>query len=460
MAGKVISLPYGFQPREYQLNKWRFIEQGGKRAVSVWHRRAGKDLTEWNMLICQAFRRVGQYFYFYPEYNQGRKAIWEGHCNDGRRFIDFVPEQLIVQKNSQEMFLRLRGPNGGAGSSIQIVGTDKIDSIMSSNPIGCVFSEYSLQNPDAWTFVRPILKVNGGWAVFNFTPRGLNHAHELYQMALDNDDWFCERLAACEHPELNPGRIPVTNVLTLEDIESERKSGMSDAKIRQEYFVDFQASSDDILIPIDLIEEAMTRIVGYKDSPMVAGLDVGLSLAGDPSAICVRQGGKIIMLEEARFDNYRELAGWVYKHLSTVGCTTIYVDGIGWGAGAAEMLQTLYPHLSVNAINVAESASADDQFSRLRDEIWWSARRWFEGKLCSIDKSLPLARKLVSELSSVRYDWTPANKIKVMSKQEMKKAENGGKSPNLADAFCLAVYGRSLGTGDSQTFECPNYLVA
>ena len=80
--------------------------------------------------------------------------------------------------------------------------------------------------------------------------------------------------------------------------------------------------------------------------------------------------------------------------------------------------------------------------------------------MCSIPSSLPNSRKLISELSSVQYSWTPANKIKVMSKQDMKKAENGGKSPNLADAFCLAVYGRPMGMGDAQSWDSPNYLVA
>jgi hypothetical protein len=450
-----LTLPYGYVPRPYQLPLWNHIQNGGKRAISVWHRRAGKDVNLWNMMICQAFQKKGQYFYFYPEYNQGRKAIWEGHCNDGRRFKDFLPPVLIERENGQEMFIRTIN-----GSSIQIVGTDKIDSIMSSNPIGCVFSEFSLQNPAAWDFVRPILKVNGGWAVFNFTPRGLNHAWELYQMAMDNDDWFCERLAACNHPEFNPGKVPATNVLSVQDIEDERKSGMSDSLVRQEYFCDFQASSDDILIPIELIESAVDRIIGYHNAPMVAGLDVGLSLNGDPSAICIRQGGRIICLEEARYDDYDKLAGWVYKHMASYGCSVVYVDGIGWGAGAAHALRKLYPHFSVNAINVAESASADEQFSRLRDEIWWRAREWFEARQCSLPRSLPLTRKLIAELSSVRYDWTTANKVKVMSKVEMKKAENGGKSPNLADAFCLAVYGRAFEVSQKNDESTHSYLVA
>src|SRR5262245_10054493 len=38
-----IILPNRWQPRPYQRRLWSYLEGGGKRAVAVWHRRAGKD---------------------------------------------------------------------------------------------------------------------------------------------------------------------------------------------------------------------------------------------------------------------------------------------------------------------------------------------------------------------------------------------------------------------------------
>ena len=40
---KRIKIPNRWQPRSYQMDLWRYLENGGKRAVAVWHRRAGKD---------------------------------------------------------------------------------------------------------------------------------------------------------------------------------------------------------------------------------------------------------------------------------------------------------------------------------------------------------------------------------------------------------------------------------
>lgn len=209
--------------REYQKPLWRYLQNGGKKAFCLWHRRSGKDIVLWNFIICKAVERVGIYFYFLPTYTQGKKIIWDGITNDGIKFIEYIPKELIKNQNGQEMKIELIN-----GSLIQIIGTDNYDSIRGTNPIGCVFSEYAFQNPQAWEVVKPILKVNGGWSVFNTTPNGKNHAFDLWNMAINNTDWFTELLTVTD-----------TNVLSPQDIEEERTEGMSEEMIQQEYYVSF-----------------------------------------------------------------------------------------------------------------------------------------------------------------------------------------------------------------------------
>ncbi len=170
-----IRLPLGYKCRSYQIPFWEAAKDGFKRFVLVWHRRAGKEKTCWNYLIMQAVKKVGIYYYFFPHFSQGRKILWDGIDKEGFRFLDHIPKELISgNPNSTEMKIRLRN-----GSIIQIIGTNNIDSIVGTNPIGCVFTEYSLQDPRAWSLIRPILVENGGWAVFNFTPRGANHGKDI-----------------------------------------------------------------------------------------------------------------------------------------------------------------------------------------------------------------------------------------------------------------------------------------
>jgi phage terminase large subunit len=219
-----VTVPYNFHCRDYQIAFFEAMRSGKKRAVLVWHRRAGKEKTCWNYLIMQACRKVGIYYYFFPHYGQGRKILWDGVDKSGLKFLDHIPPELIQGKpNSTEMKIRLKN-----GSLIQIIGSDNVDTIVGTNPIGCIFTEYSLQDPKAWQLIRPILTENEGWAVFNFTPRGANHAKDLYEMAQSNKDWFCELLT-----------VDNTKVLTAEDIQKERDSGMSEDFIQQEFYCSF-----------------------------------------------------------------------------------------------------------------------------------------------------------------------------------------------------------------------------
>ena len=166
-----ITIPHLFQPREYQLPIFKAIDNGYKRIIQVWHRRAGKEKTDINIVAKKIFERVGAYYYIFPTYNQGKKILWNGADKEGTRFLDHFPEATRKRNVGNEMFIEFKN-----GSTFQVVGSDNIDSIVGTNPLGVVFSEYSLQDPQAWDYIRPILAENDGWAIFNFTPRGDNHA--------------------------------------------------------------------------------------------------------------------------------------------------------------------------------------------------------------------------------------------------------------------------------------------
>jgi phage terminase large subunit len=56
-----ISLPYKFRPRPYQLPVLRALDNGAKRVVAVWHRRAGKEKTFLNYTAAATIDRVGSY---------------------------------------------------------------------------------------------------------------------------------------------------------------------------------------------------------------------------------------------------------------------------------------------------------------------------------------------------------------------------------------------------------------
>lgn len=263
-----IRLPYKFDPREYQLPFLRAMDSGKKRAVLVWHRRAGKDKTVFNFTIREAVKRVGSYYYFLPSYNQGRKIIWDGADKDGFRFLHHIPKALIDgQPNNTDMKVRLTN-----GSLIQVIGTDNIDSIVGTNPVGCVFSEYPLGDPRAWEFIRPILRENGGWAVFCYTPRGKNHGYELFEMARSNPEWFCQQLTVDD----TYGR---GGIVGPAEIQAERDAGMPENLIQQEYYVSFDAAVEHAVFGQQVFkareEGRVTRVPHDVRLPVTCYWDMG-----------------------------------------------------------------------------------------------------------------------------------------------------------------------------------------
>jgi phage terminase large subunit len=214
-----------FKPRPYQLKLIKAFEQEKyKRLLVIWPRRAGKDFTSFNILLRAALKRVATYYIVLPTFSQGRRVIWDAITNDGERFMDFIPKELIQKTNEQQMKITLIN-----SSVIQIVGSDNYDALVGVNLGGAIFSEYALQDPRGYQFLRPVLTANEGWAIFISTPRGKNSLWELYQIAKQHPDWWISHLTVEE-----------TSHIPLDLIEKERNEGlMSEDLIQQEYYCSF-----------------------------------------------------------------------------------------------------------------------------------------------------------------------------------------------------------------------------
>lgn len=255
---------------------WTYLEQGGKRAVAVWHRRAGKDSVALNWCAVAAHQRVGNYWHMLPEAKQARKAIWNGIDRQGRRIIDQVfPKAIRTRTVDDEMMIALK-----CGSTWQVLGSDTYNSNVGSNPVGVVFSEYSLSKPAAWDYIRPILKENGGWAAFIYTPRGKNHGKRMLDIAMREPGWFAELLG-----------VDQTNILTPEDIEDERREGMSEEMIQQEYYVSFEGAVEGAYYAKELAaarkqHRILPAIPYVQSEPVNTFWDLG---ANDTTAIWLHQ---------------------------------------------------------------------------------------------------------------------------------------------------------------------------
>lgn len=230
-----ISLPNDWEPRGYQLPLWSYLERGGTRAVAIWHRRAGKDSVCLNWAAVAAHLRTGTYWHCLPHASQARKAIWEAvNPHTGIRLIDQAfPRALRESTRENDMMIRFKN-----GSTWQVVGSDNYNSLVGSPPVGVVFSEWALCDPAAWDYIRPILVENGGWAFFITTPRGRNHGYSMFNLAMQSEDWFGEKLTVDQTQALD------ADALANEKAELISLYGEDDGLIRyeQEYECSFDAA--------------------------------------------------------------------------------------------------------------------------------------------------------------------------------------------------------------------------
>lgn len=231
-----IALPYGkWRPRPHQLRLWKYLQRGGKRAIAVWHRRAGKDEVCLHRSAVAAFERPGNYWHCLPEFEQGRKAIWTAiNAHTGKRRIDEAfPQQIRANTNDNEMFIRFVN-----GSTWQVIGSDRYNATVGAGVAGIVYSEWALANPSAWAYHRPMVEENNGWAAFITTPRGRNHAHAMYEHARHSRDWFAELLTADDTGQLSKEALATA----LNEYCALYGRDVGNAQFQQEYYCDWVAA--------------------------------------------------------------------------------------------------------------------------------------------------------------------------------------------------------------------------
>jgi phage terminase large subunit len=326
-----IYLPYKFTLRDYQVEPWNaMLLPDYRRGLMVVPRRNGKDILCWNALIAKAMQRPALYYYVAPYYNQIRQIIWEGFDKDGRRFLDYIPKELI--KNMTKLDMRIDLING---SQIKLQGSDEINRIVGTNPFGIIFTEFSLHKPAAWEYLRPILAENGGWAMFNGTPRGMNHFYEQYLAANSDPKWFCQYLTRDD-----------TGIPTLEAIEEDRKSGMPEELIQQEYYCSFLAgevgSYYGDLMQMLRNEGHMCQVPWDPKLPVYTSWDLGVD---DSNSIWFAQAHR----DTVRLIDYYEDTNKGLQHYIKVCQNKPYVYG---------------GHFAPHDITVREYASGEDPKSR------------------------------------------------------------------------------------------------
>ena len=229
--------------------------------------------------------------------------------------------------------------------------------------------------------------------------------------------------------------------------------GVESATVLVEVMGQFPRTDDATVIAPDLVRSAMGRDVALSVSePIVWGVDVARS-GGDASALVKRQGNTVIECKTYNNMDLMELCGALTVEYDA--CTAnsrpdeVCIDVIGLGAGVYDRLKEM-GDMPVVPVNVAEAPSIRGTYLNLRAELWFTMRDWLMRRDCR----LPQDEHLYAELIAPQFDYNSAGKIRLESKDKMRR--RGVKSPDRADALAMtfssagAVFNGAAGRGWTQ----------
>jgi hypothetical protein len=221
----------------------------------------------------------------------------------------------------------------------------------------------------------------------------------------------------------------------IEDIKA--KYGENSNAWRVRVLGEFPTTDDETVIPLELVLSAVGRNVSPLEYYPTWGVDVA-RFGDDRTALAKRQANKLI--EPVKHWSGTDLMVTAGKIRAEYEAThydmrprEILIDAIGLGAGVYDRCREM--GLPVRAINVGEAAATRENCMRLRDELWFKGREWFQDRSCC----MPQDDALIAELTAPTYTFTSTGKMVVESKADMKK--RGMRSPDLADAFLLTFAG-------------------
>lgn len=223
-----------------------------------------------------------------------------------------------------------------------------------------------------------------------------------------------------------------SRLVTVESIrDKEEIYGKNSSEYRISVLGELPIENDNTLILHDWVEDASRKRFDVEEAhPVILGVDCS-GMGKDRLAVAPRQGPNVYEIRTCPKLNSTEQTAYVLDCVREYNAFAVMVDSIGYGWAVYEKLRDLITRCY--SVNVGV-ASDKPQFDRLRDELWWDLRTKFETGMISIPKD-PI---LKNELSNIKKSGTVLTKIKIESKESMKKRLKV--SPDRADALVLSLY--------------------
>lgn len=261
----------------------------------------------------------------------------------------------------------------------------------------------------------------------------------------NSGQWAIHRMNSENHPNVLTGRQVVPGAVTRSYIDEilQEAGDKNTALYRSRVLGLYPEQGDDVLIPLSVAEKAQERWKKFERNPDALGVDVA------------RFGSDETVMIPFFTDGPSRHAGMptVRKGQDTMGTTgqaksfssyLVGVDDCGVGGGVTDRLSE--QGVSVIPVNAGEKADDEGKFVNRRAEMWWALRL----ALMSGDLSLPPDPRLIGDLTGIKYGFDSRGRIKIESKDEVKKRLK--RSPDRGDALAIGNWVATHSTGDFESY--------
>jgi hypothetical protein len=410
------------------------------------------DGDDWKVpTTASAWRQLTDFFW--PEVHKWAARIrW-----------DKVGRGTFTQLELQTMLLRLKSGRAFAMAS----SDDELTEGAHADHLLYVFDEAKAIPAGRWDAAEGALMTGDTYALAISTPgEPQGRFYDIHSKKPGYEDWWTRHVTVDEC--IAAGRI------TQKDVEQRaRQWGENSAVFKNRVLGEFCESSEDSVIPLAWIEAANRRweervelldhhwnwIEGAKRGtwprwrwrteafPVDAlGVDIARSDKGDKTVIARRQGTTITQLDRYAIADTQPVVGYASSLLQRWQSAYAVIDMIGIGGGPFDQLRERFNKRAV-PFNAGEATNLKDrskemEFADKRSAAWWNMRELLDPAYDS-DIALPPCDMLTGDLTGPRRGrMTGAGKLRVESKDDLRKPARLGRSTDDGDAVVQAFFPR------------------
>jgi hypothetical protein len=381
------------------------------------------------------------------------------------------PAPLQEKKNDCDAIMRISNPD----LSSAIIG-EAGDNIGAGGRSTVAFNDEKALYENAEAIDRA-LSGNTDCQIDLSTPRGMNHFGKKFHSGAVKTDYAWWYFDPAKNPSWKIGRpSTMQDAPELEDVcpwlKFQYEAHSNDPVIiQQEILINWNASVEGLFIPPEWVSAAVNYDL-VADGEKTAGFDV--AGYGKDEAVYISRIGPVVSYPYAVPYKHPSEAVWaVVERCEREGIRTLNYDMDGIGQSVLDVLEHSERAIRFRCEGIHSNSAAPDErieeegrtgqqkYRNLRAYLWDNLRQRFEktwrhrnglGNYNPSEMiSIPNDELLIQQISAPLKQFTTGGKIKVESKDDMKR--RGVSSPDRADALVYCFMGADASDRVVSTFD-------